>query len=500
MIASGLHIGLQVLFWTIAIAAVAWPSLALVIRSVNEGIPSVGELVPSARQLGLLGKSAILAGIGALAALIASVPAAAAFAGARAGRERYLLGLSACVLLCPPMVYAFGWQRLLLPAVGGNALCVLVWAGWAWPIPALVLAAGWRASRPAFEAALLEVGPARTVGHVLVPALAPFAAAGLLLLFVIFFSDYGVPHACGLVVYATETLGWATNSTRASDTVWPSLPGVAVILGGLAGFVLFSRRGYTGEQADYRPGVPGLAGGLTIVLVLVFGVVPMAALIAKLGSPGALAAALRTYRGDLWWSVVVAVFGGAGIVAVAAGLAGLERSRKWLLGWAILWGALPGALIGTSLVMAYNRPATAWIYDHWPILALSAMARFAWVGGLAALVMARDLRGETALAAELDGATRGQILMRLVFPRHLRLLVSVGAVAAALSLAEVPTTALVRVPAFTPISAVIIEKFHRLEDQMLIALSLVLVTSGVVAAALVGAIQDSAGDRFVRSA
>ena len=55
-----------------------------------------------------------------------------------------------------------------------------------------------------------------------------------------------------------------------------------------------------------------------------------------------------------------------------------------------------------------------------------------------------------------------------------------------LSIAEVPTSSLLRVPGPAPIAHIIIEKFHRFEYGMLISLSLWLVFASLVAVGLLG--------------
>src|SRR3989304_3988553 len=58
------------------------------------------------------------------------------------------------------------------------------------------------------------------------------------------------------------------------------------------------------------------------------------------------------------------------------------------------------------------------------------------------------------------------------------------AVIAVLPVADVATSSLVRVPTFNPIGHVVIEKFHRFEDGMLISLSLCLVSAAIPPALL----------------
>ena len=65
----------------------------------------------------------------------------------------------------------------------------------------------------------------------------------------------------------------------------------------------------------------------------------------------------------------------------------------------------------------------------------------------------------------------------------------------ALAVGDLATSSLVRVPDFNPIAHVIVEKFHRREDDMLVCLSL-----SLVAASLPGALLAAwASTRSVRT-
>jgi ABC-type Fe3+ transport system permease subunit len=146
---------------------------------------------------------------------------------------------------------------------------------------------------------------------------------------------------------------------------------------------------------------------------------------------------------------------------------------------------LPGALTGEALVTAFDHASLGWVYDRWPILSVSYVARFGWIGVLAArLVMERT---EPAIldAARLDRADRATILWTIYAKAHASALLTAFFVVAALSLAEVAASSLVRVPSFNPVAQVLMEKFHRFEDGMLVSLSLWLVAATLPAVVLV---------------
>jgi ABC-type Fe3+ transport system permease subunit len=164
----------------------------------------------------------------------------------------------------------------------------------------------------------------------------------------------------------------------------------------------------------------------------------------------------------------------SGVAALAMGFGVVmgTRLRSLTTGWAMVFGALPGALIGEALVTAYNRPSLGWLYDHWPIVALAYVARFGWIGLLVALLVLRHRVGDLSAQARTDGATESGILSHLLIPMNWALPAAGVAVVAALSPADLSVSALVRVPTFNPIAYIVMDKFHRFENGMIVALSL----------------------------
>lgn len=459
----------------IAVATVFWPTAALLVRTTEEAFDEGGiPAMLNSRQAVLLAKSVGTCAIAALLCVGFSVPAAMLLDSAR-GPIRFitLLCLSA-VLLCPPMVYTFGWQGILPTGVPGWALCMFIWAAWAWPLAAFLLAPGLQSNRGAIECALLEVGRVRAFLFVTVPALRPYALTAAIAALILFLGDYSVPHACGQVVYATEILGWASNSTRAIDTLAPALPGAAVILATLVVLCFVARN--TVSRSPDRLITPGTATvWCTVVLVAITWLVPLGALIARLESPAAIPIAIHTYARDTAWTFLSASAAGIVVCVLAIATAGWRRAAYAWAAWTAAIGVLPGALLGKALVTAYNRAPMSWFYDSWLIVTAGHVARFAWLGAIVGLLLSRDLRSTIADQAALDGAGRWSALFRVFLPARRGLLASLTLIVVALSLGEAATTSLVRIPAFAPVSLVLIEKFHRLEDEMLISLSLLLI-------------------------
>lgn len=464
--------------------ALVWPGAALLIQSFGEAGGNGTQLDFGMRHLLLLGRTLALVAASTLASLIIGLAAAPAFTGLR---YRFAFTVGLLVLLCPPMVYAFGWQRVLPAAVNPHLGCCMVWSLWSWPIAAMIIAGGLRGLRSSYEAALLSAGPIRAYLRIVIPALAPQILVAGLAVSVVLLGDYTTPHAFGLVVYATELLGWAASSPGVADTATASLPLLGVILAMLAALFLLLRRDAL-PGGDYHSELRGCRGRLAAVVglgVLAFGI-PIAALVLKLSGPKTILAAVQTYGRDLGASLAVAAAGGISAVAVSIAIAYLPRFRVPITTITVLFGVAPGALVGESLIAAYNRPGLAWVYDHWLIVAFGHSARFLWIGALAGWILARERCGNLGLQAKMDGADDFDVACYVTIPRHRAMLGGIGLTVLALSLAEVAATALIRVPGFSPISQIIIEKFHRFEDDMLISLSLLLIAAGLIGAVVLG--------------
>jgi ABC-type Fe3+ transport system permease subunit len=464
------------------------PTLALLARCVLDGASPRDGFSVSDRQWGLLAKSILLAGAGTVTALGVSLPGAYVVARVgRLSRRPVLTALLAAPLWFPPMVYVFGWQRLLPAALPASVQCVGVWALWAYPIPALLLGTAWsRLGRGAYEAALLETTPAHAFLRAVLPLLVAPLAAAAMVLFIIFLGEYSVPHACGVLVYATELLGWSEESARAIDTLWPSLPLTGAIL--LALMVTARIAGGGRREEDPATEVPGVRSGSLFLTLLAGGcfalavLLPLAALSVKLKSCGVMTGALRTYGMELLESLLVT--GGSGLLVVGMGV-GVAAGRTWrriALLWALGFGALPGALVGEALLSAYQSVTS--IYDHWPMVVLGYVARFGWIGMVVMELAERALPQELAWQARADGADDTDVTLRISAALSWPTLLFGVCLAAALALAELPTSTLVRVPTLGLIAHILIEKFHRFEEGMLISLSLWLVLAAIPAAVL----------------
>jgi ABC-type Fe3+ transport system permease subunit len=365
--------------------------------------------------------------------------------------------------------------------------CLWVWASWAWPLPALVLGAGWvRLGRGRYEAALLSALPLRAFVHGVFPILWRHVLVSVLVLFAFFLGDYAVPHACGLIVYATELLLAAESSASPRAALVAALPVAAAIgLALIAALLIWRNRPQVDESDDAELATPiGWARWIALMMVAIGVGVPLVGLMRAAPLFASVAETVNTYGREIVTSVAVAAGGGVAAVVMGAALASLPAGRVPLLVWTVIWAALPGALVGTAVVSAYLR--LPWVYDHWGIMVIGYVARFGWIGVVAALLAQAGIGRAQMDAARSDGAGRMSATWRIALAGNLPTLLCGAVVIAALSLSEAATTALVRVPAVNPISLILIEKFHRFEDEILVGISLLLVMGAIPGAVLVG--------------
>ncbi|MCH8252260.1 MAG: hypothetical protein IID36_07395 [Planctomycetes bacterium] len=469
-------------------AAIAWPMIALIGRVITDGRAPADGLTALTSHLPLHLYTLGLAVSATVLCMILALPAAIAVGQTgRIARRPWVAILLTAPLLCPPVVYAFGWERILPIGMSPWLRCVVVWALWAWPIPALLVGGAWvRTGRAAYEAAVLVTAPTKAFIFVVLPVLAPHVALSGLILLVIFLHEYCVPHACGMVVSATAILGWASDSRYVIDAIAPALPTLFAIVAGLALVGVIWRRSAQAENAAACAiNKPAAARGVFAIAIgcfVVSFVVPIGGLLTKLSGFSKIIVGLERYGVDILSSLGVALFAAAMTIALGVGVVLCGRLATLALAATLVVGALPGAVVGVALIAGYNYGFLTAVYDHWPIVAISHVARYGWVGLIAVMLAARTTNSELTAQAETDGAGRLSVLAFVQFGLNWPTLLCGFGFVVVLSLAEVSASTLVRVPDFNPIAQVIFEKFHRFEDDMLVTLSLCLIAATIPAA------------------
>lgn len=465
------------------VAAIAWPTVALVIASIQQAEPPREGFSFSTGQLILLGRTFLLS----LLATLLAIPIAL-LAGINWPFDQprpVFIGVLAAGLICPPMIYSFGWLRIFPQIVPAELRCILGWVIWAWPIGAIIVGAGWsRAGREAHEAATLCTSRLWALGTVGVPAVWPFLLLSGFVLFVLFFGDYGMPHGFGIRVFSTELLAWSSESSNLVDVLWPALLPAAITAIALVGMLYALRRCEFHQEELRTQNSKRFLRAMVLALMVAGWALPLLTLSRPL-TQAALATTWKTYRNDLGATLGVTV-----VAAILIGFMGLAFALfrpcgRLIIYLALLFGTLPGAVVSQAMIAAYNHQITRGLYDNWAIISLAYTARYAWIGLLAFGSVAISGAKTITEQAQLEGATDSQVLRYIVWPQYAPLLVGVAGIVIGLSIGDVATVTPVRVPYYQPIASLIIDKFHQFQDEMLISLSLMIVGVAAISAGLV---------------
>ncbi len=196
--------------------------------------------------------------------------------------------------------------------------------------------------------------------------------------------------------------------------------------------------------------------------------------------------ALATYHSELLGTLAVCL--AVGIVIALIGVACAANDR-WLIAGvttACLPALAPGALVGAAVLAAYQ--SIDWIYNYWPIVVIGLTARYAWIGLFAAWLAVRsETKGMIDSAAlDVDDLPTARIIVTI--GRHWPVILCGGFIASAMAMADEAVVTIVQVPEPRMISTILIEKFHRFETPMLVAISLWMVAAVAPGAILTAAV------------
>ncbi|MEE9296229.1 MAG: hypothetical protein V3W34_14880 [Phycisphaerae bacterium] len=492
-------------------AVILVPMVAFVVRVICDWgaladklpvAPTEQGFFLSERQWALMLKTFALVTAAVIAALVLSLPAAYAVGRSVPPSLRpfvpssLLFTLVVLPLLLSPMVLTFGWQSFWKPTDSNPwdswapyARCVWNWASWAWPIPAIIIGSGWsRIGTRAYESALLVSSPAAAFMAAVMPNLLRHVLVSALILGVVFLGEYTVPHAHGLIVIATEMLATSVSVSPAEALrlSWPLI----VLLFLLMLFIRWFLSSSLHPRDDARPidAVRSFRGATAVVVGML--VVTVGFPIVRLAWRSTLIAemveALATYHSELLGTLAVCL--AVGIVISLIGVACAANDR-WLIAGiatACLPALAPGALVGEAVLAAYQ--SIDCIYNYWPIVVIGLTARYTWIGLFAAWLAVRSESKDMIDSAALDVADFPTARIIVTMGGHWPVILCGGFIASAMAMADVAVVTIVQVPEPRMISTILIEKFHRFETPMLVAMSLWMVAAvapGAILAAIV---------------
>jgi iron(III) transport system permease protein len=368
------------------------------------------ELLGASDALGLLGsgrlwrlllQSLALGAAVTTLALALGVPLGVLFARADFPLRRTLFAAHVSVVFLPPFLPTLGWFHLFgrEGLVGGPLSTsvlfselgvVLVLAGCFTPVVTALTALGVRGVDASLEeAARLAAGPWRAAALVLVPCAAPVIALAGIIVFTLAFSELGVPMFLRVDVYPAVVFsrlgGMDFAPGEAALFVLPLVP-VALALVGLERRFA-GRRAIAALGGRGTPREPLFTANPWIVvgaaLAAATSLAPLVALALRAVGRGGLSAASR-WVGEAPWnglraSALAAVVMTAVALVLGRALARRDRSGLWLDALATLSFILPSSILGVGIALAWNHPATNWLYGSYAVLVVGFVARYSAV-------------------------------------------------------------------------------------------------------------------------
>ncbi len=418
------------------------------------------------------------------------------------GRDGVALGVGMVMLLGllqPSIVYTYGWVQIYRiaeifpqPQSWADVMrCVLMLAGWLWPIPAALVGLTLRRMDVQLQQqALMDGALWRVTLRHLLPAMLVSGAAVIVLAL----QEFSVFDYSGIRVVATEVraifISTTDPSLGAARGLGTALPVVALVLL-IAGICLgVGRSAAIGEGIEVGRWPRRLnAGwrwyGMTVLVLGVTLALPIAALVSSLRKPNGPVGMLRTYGPEFAGSLTL-----SGIVILCAAAIAVSATIVRLRGM-ILLSLLPfligGQLVAIALIRLYNRPWLDWIYNQWPMVVIGEVALFGWVALVAGrLTWTAPWRALREIAS-VDGATAWQVGCYIIWPLAWPICLAAALLVGILSLGEVPAMVLLtplRPPTIVPwlVQWVHMQRSDEMIEGSLLLLGLVMALSAMVLA------------------
>lgn len=457
----------------------------------------------------LLNSFAVSLGATLLAMVFGLAVAVTLMAAAPLAR-RVLLAAAVMAFALPPFVVTNCWLHYLgaagvwhawLPvnlfSLGGT---VWILALLLWPITALLVGGAWQK----LEAAQFEADPALRGGALLrwllLPAAAPTLRLSALLTGVLALNNFAVPAILQVHVIPADVwvqFNTALDPVAALRSSWPLVVVPVIVLIGLRRReIAWPRAAGPVPARIFRRqfGAPGLAlgGTVTVLLGLISVGLPLVQLLSTPRTwtelPSAFAAGLNAAGHSAAYALAAAT--GTTAIGLLVAAPGATRSGEDSLlplrriagglGWLAL--LVPGVLLGIGLIVVFNRPPFLAFYRSAGIVIVALVLRYLALGWHGAERAVRSTDPDLVDVARLEGATRWQMLRRVLWPQIAPPIAAVGYVVYLLCLWDVESLVLILPPGGETLAHRIFNLLHYGHNAQVNALCLILL--GLAAAPL----------------
>jgi ABC-type Fe3+ transport system permease subunit len=511
-----------------------WMAGAIVLSS-----PAVrAELRITSFRVELLARTLGYNGAAAIIATVMGLPAAFVLGRGRGPIARVLWVVLPAALLMPSLSYAYGWHELawlyrddlrsigITMTPGGTAdtlRCIWSLGAWLWAVPAGLIGLALRRMDTAVQQQAVMDGALR---RITLRQLLPSIIASLAVVTVLSTQEFAVYEPTGISVIATEVrMVFDTGALSSPDNLiaGPSLQGlgaaspdqparaaaavataipllIATIL--LAAIVAWAASRASAAETVTVGSWPRVldAPRWTIILTLLLLVlnvgVPIAALCRALQEPFLPGKLWAVFGPQVGGAVLVGSMAAA-LAAVAAFSAASRRTPMLL----ILSGAtflIGGQILAIADIRIYNRPGLIWAYNAFPVPVIAYVGRFGWLAMAASRgTWTRPWR-ELRDVAAVDGASRWQSALHVVWPLAWPMLLAGGLLVGALSMTEVPATVLLFPQNPQVLTPTLMTWVHMVRYDPMIEASLVMMAA-VLVPAIAALLLTSLGLRILRT-
>lgn len=317
----------------------------------------------------------------------------------------------------PPYVHALAWtsaaQELsgLLVPLGFADVALGGWFGSFWaqvmallPVAVGLALVGLTAVDPALtDAARISRSDGAALGRVVLPLAAPYVLAGGGLLFVLSITDYSVPSAFQLNVYAMEIFAQYSAENQPAQALLLSVPLIVV-----AGLVVMAAQSVLRKAVARPPSaarawatppqwpslVKWMQYGAVAVLVGQI-IVPLASLAHLVGSWPAFRASVAAARAEIAFTGELAVLVSLCSVPIAWAVADRLAQRAPTANWwwiaVVAPTAIPASLVGIGLIGIWNQPWALGMHGTAAMPVLASLARFTPIAAIIMFAQRRTL-------------------------------------------------------------------------------------------------------------
>jgi iron(III) transport system permease protein len=338
-------------------------------------------------------------------------------------------------------------------------------------------------------------GP-RVLRRVTLPLLMPHIFSGTVFVFIFSFFNYGVPSLLRVHTYPVEIFAQFSayyNEPAATALASPVIV-VALVLLAFQRLVM-KERSYVVIDSSRRPSIAFHLGRLQhaatafLALIAAVGILsPLVVLAMNTQTMATFAAVWRNAGREILTTTVLSLTAATAMAVLAYVLGGLQREQRgrrglWLDVLLFTPLAIPATVLGIGLIYLWNRPLTQLIYGGAVILIIAYTARFIPLVLQAVFAGMRQVGPGLLEAATLyQGKWRKRVL-KIDIPLSLPGLMAGWGIAFILCMGELGVTLLVIPPGMGTLSLKIYNLMHYGANQMVAALSIILIGLNLLVAA-----------------